>query len=55
MTIEDSSNTELSKLKALGVRQVIPLHCTGKSAVDIVRKIYGDSCISLCEGQFIEI
>ena len=45
----------VSKLKELGVRQVIPLHCTGKRAQDIFRTTYGKECIKLGEGKTIEI
>lgn len=52
----DKVNRDIvSKLKKLGVRQVIPLHCTGKRAQNMFRKAYGKDCIVSGEGQAIEI
>lgn len=45
----------VAKLKELGVRQVMPLHCTGKLAQKIFQKTYGKDCIVSGEGQTIEI
>jgi len=42
-------------LKALGVRGVMPLHCTGKRAADIFRRVYGDECIMSGEGRAVEL
>jgi 7,8-dihydropterin-6-yl-methyl-4-(beta-D-ribofuranosyl)aminobenzene 5'-phosphate synthase len=43
------------KLKALGVGQVIPLHCTGQIAQGLFSKEFNRDCIMLNEGQAIEI
>lgn len=45
----------VSTLKELGVRQVIPLHCTGTCAKRMFRRVYGDDCIVSGEGQTVEI
>lgn len=52
----DEVNAAIVKaLKELGVRQVMPLHCTGKAAVEILRQVYGKDCIAAGEGQAIEV
>lgn len=43
------------KLKALGVSQVVPLHCTGKIAQELFSKEFNRGCIMLNEGEAIEI
>lgn len=42
----------VAKLKELGVRQIVPLHCTGKGAKKILIQEYGPDCINLdrCHG-----
>jgi len=45
----------VAKLKELGVRQVVPLHCTGKFAQKIFQRTYGKDCIVSGEGQVIDI
>lgn len=52
----DQANREIvKKLKALEVRRVMPLHCTGRRAQDIFRELYGDDYISTGVGRPIEI
>ena len=43
------------KLKALGVSQVIPFHCTGRIAQELFNKEFKRDCIIPNEGQTIEI
>jgi 7,8-dihydropterin-6-yl-methyl-4-(beta-D-ribofuranosyl)aminobenzene 5'-phosphate synthase len=43
------------KLKALGVSQVVPLHCTGKIAQELFKREFKQNCIVAGEGQVIEI
>ncbi len=45
----------VSKIKSLGVQQVIPFHCTGRAAQDIFREAYKQDFIKPVEGQVIEI
>lgn len=45
----------VKRVKELGVRQVMPFHCTGKEAQDIFRKEYGGDCIMADEGKIIDI
>jgi 7,8-dihydropterin-6-yl-methyl-4-(beta-D-ribofuranosyl)aminobenzene 5'-phosphate synthase len=45
----------ISKLKALGVSQVIPFHCTGRIAQELFNKEFKRDCIIPNEGQAIEI
>ncbi|MFA4981427.1 MAG: MBL fold metallo-hydrolase [Candidatus Omnitrophota bacterium] len=43
------------RLKALGVGQVIPFHCTGRIAQKLFEKEFKQDCIIPSEGQIIEI
>ena len=45
----------IAKLQALGVKKVIPLHCTGSVARQLFRKTYGRDFIRCQEGQTIEL
>lgn len=45
----------VTELRDLGVKKVIPLHCTGAGAVRLFRKRYGTNCISLKEGSAREL
>jgi len=45
----------VTKLKGLGVRKVMPLHCTGRIAQELFAREYAQYCIMTKEGQAIEI
>ncbi|MFA5144077.1 MAG: MBL fold metallo-hydrolase [Candidatus Omnitrophota bacterium] len=45
----------ISKLKMLGVSQVIPFHCTGRIAQELFDKEFKRDCIIPSEGQTIEM
>jgi len=45
----------VTRLRGLGVRLVMPLHCTGRAAQDLLSKEYKCDCIIPGEGQVIEI
>jgi 7,8-dihydropterin-6-yl-methyl-4-(beta-D-ribofuranosyl)aminobenzene 5'-phosphate synthase len=50
----DRANLDIvSKLKEIGVRQIIPLHCTGNGAKKILIQEYGPDCISIDSGHSI--
>lgn len=53
-TAEEARNI-IFKLKELGVRQIIPFHCTGRVAQDLFNKEYKRDCIIPSECQDIEI
>jgi 7,8-dihydropterin-6-yl-methyl-4-(beta-D-ribofuranosyl)aminobenzene 5'-phosphate synthase len=53
-TAEEARNIIL-KLKELGVRRIIPFHCTGRIAQRLFTKEYGQDCIMINEGQAIEV
>jgi len=53
-TIEEAHDIVL-KLKALGVSQVIPFHCTGRIAQELFIKEFKRDCTIPSEGQVIEI
>ena len=52
----DEVNSEIvTRMKGLGVRQVMPLHCTGRVAHDLFSEEFKSDCIIPVEGQTIEI
>jgi 7,8-dihydropterin-6-yl-methyl-4-(beta-D-ribofuranosyl)aminobenzene 5'-phosphate synthase len=57
--LKDSSSEAIletiKKLKALGVAQVAPIHCTGAEAVACFQNEYQDGFVELCEGDTIEL
>jgi len=53
-TAEEARDIVL-KLKELGVRRIIPFHCTGRIAQDLFTGEYKSDCVIPVEGQTIEI
>ncbi|MFA5167358.1 MAG: MBL fold metallo-hydrolase [Candidatus Omnitrophota bacterium] len=53
--MKDNTREENSKIiagfQALGVKKVLPLHCTGRHAARLFQKTYGRKCSFLREGQ----
>lgn len=45
----------IAELQALGVKKVIPLHCSGHRAFRIFGGFYGKNCIRLQEGNAFEL
>ncbi len=45
----------IAELQALGVKRVIPLHCTGATARKLFQKTYGRDFSSLSEGQTVSL
>lgn len=43
------------RLKSAGVKRVVPLHCSGKAAPDIMSEHFGTECIRIKAGQQFEI
>lgn len=39
----------------LGIRKVVPLHCTGIHAITEMMRFLGDKCLPLCAGDTLEI
>jgi len=51
-----SQNEKIIKdLWSMGVRVIMPSHCTGKDAVALIKKRYGNACIQLRENESVEI
>jgi len=42
-------------LRGLGVRKIAPMHCTGKSATEMMREEFGNNFIQAVEGRSIEL
>jgi 7,8-dihydropterin-6-yl-methyl-4-(beta-D-ribofuranosyl)aminobenzene 5'-phosphate synthase len=57
--LKDAPDEEVAHLVAqlteLGVRRVIPLHCTGEPAVRQLRAAFGAQCIEAREGHVFEV
>ena len=51
----DENARTIAKLQAFGVKQVMPLHCTGENALRLFRRSYGRKCLSLPEGRTITL
>jgi len=52
----DEVNSEIvTRMRGLGVRLVMPLHCTGRVAQDLFSEEFKSDCIIPVEGQTIEI
>ena len=45
----------IAELQALGVKKVIPLHCSGSSATQVFGRFYGKNCIKLQEGDAFKL
>ncbi|MBN2453688.1 MAG: MBL fold metallo-hydrolase [Candidatus Omnitrophica bacterium] len=45
----------ISELKKLGVRRMMPFHCTGRSAQELIIKEYGDNCVIPGEGLITDL
>jgi len=45
----------IAELQALGVKKVIPLHCSGPSAIQVFGRFYGKNCIKLQEGDAFQL
>jgi len=45
----------IEKLRQLGIKKIMPLHCTGKSATEIMRSVFKDGFIEAREGDIIEL
>jgi 7,8-dihydropterin-6-yl-methyl-4-(beta-D-ribofuranosyl)aminobenzene 5'-phosphate synthase len=57
--MKDNNSSENEKiikdLWSMGVRVIMPSHCTGKDAVALIKKRYGNACIQLRENESVEI
>ena len=52
----DETNLKIIKdLQGLGVRRIVPMHCTGKRAIETMRKTFGQGFVQAKEGNSIEI
>ncbi len=46
-------NNTIETLNKYEVQKVIPLHCTGQKAVEVLKKVFGDKCLILRTGDKI--
>mgnify|MGYP000937135472 FL=1 len=57
--MKDNRPTEneriVRKLTALGVRKVVPLHCTGRQACRTFDRLYGPARIKIREGNSLKL
>ena len=57
--LKDNSDNEnraiIDSLRKSGVRDVVPLHCTGRLARNLISKIFGDGYSRIREGQMLEL
>jgi 7,8-dihydropterin-6-yl-methyl-4-(beta-D-ribofuranosyl)aminobenzene 5'-phosphate synthase len=45
----------IKKLQEAGVKRIIPMHCTGKRAVETIHQVFGTGFIQTQEGDVIEL
>ncbi len=48
-------NKTVQSLLDFGVKKVIPLHCTGENAVNEIKKIFGEACLTPMVGEGIRL
>lgn len=48
-------NTTIKYMIDLNIQKIIPLHCTGITAICEMKRILVDKCIPLCTGDILEI
>lgn len=52
----DETNAHvISELQDLGVRKIVPMHCTGKRAAEAMREAFGQGFLRVREGESLEI
>ena len=52
----DKTNKQIvENLKQAGVRKIMPMHCTGKRAVELIRSTFGSGFSWLREGDYVEL
>lgn len=54
-TTEKQIREVISRLKVYGVHKIVPMHCTGKLAIDLIKKTYEDNFIHTKEGSEIVV
>lgn len=52
---EERLDATISHILDLGIRRVIPLHCTGVLAIAKMKSCLGDRCLVLCAGDSLEL
>ncbi len=45
----------ISELKQFGVEKMVPLHCTGKKATQLIKETFGEQCMKISPGGSIDI
>jgi len=41
------------KSEEYDIQQIVPLHCTGRGAVENLKNVFGDKCLSFGAGEQI--
>ena len=52
---DDFNRSIINNLKEAGIKRIIPMHCTGKRAVETIHQTFGDDFIQITEGNIIEL
>ncbi len=45
----------VEELRASGIRKIVPMHCTGRKAVKMIRERFGRDCIMAGEGDIVDL
>jgi len=52
---DEANRNIIEELRELGVRKIVPLHCTGRRATEAMREVFGRDVIRTKEGGIIEL
>lgn len=53
--IDEVNSHIIKNLQEAGVKRIIPMHCTGKRAVETIHQTFGDGFLQTQEGDVIEL
>jgi 7,8-dihydropterin-6-yl-methyl-4-(beta-D-ribofuranosyl)aminobenzene 5'-phosphate synthase len=52
---ENTNKLIINNLHEYGIQRIIPMHCTGKRAVEYIKEVFGQSFANIDEGDIIEL
>ncbi len=52
---DEANRSIIEELRELGVRKIVPLHCTGKRATEAMREVFSNNFVRAKEGSSIEL
>ena len=52
---KEKARQVIMQFKKFNLEKIVPLHCTGKQPVQLIKEIFGDKYIKLKQGEILEI